>query len=123
MNCVRIVVLKSVVISHVYLFLEEFIGLGELHSIEEVRKIFINSDFFMRHGEAPLLKVVRKHFLNNKQDSCTNRHEEEWECRTEVGSILNGVRRKHGMSFFREIFPFVFEDLLIAEHPVAVKDQ
>lgn len=123
MNCVRIDVLESEVFSHVDLFPDEFICLGELNSIEEVGKVFVNLDVFLRHSEAPLLKVGRKDFLDDKQDSCTNGHEEEWECRTDVSSMCNTVLRKHGMSLLINIAPFVFEDLLIAQHPVAVKQQ
>jgi len=76
MDSVRIVVLESEVFSHIHLLLEEFISLGELNSIEEVWEVFVNTDGFMRHCEAPLLKVGRKDLLGNEQDSCTNGHEE-----------------------------------------------
>ena len=66
MNCVRIDVLESEVFSHVDLFLDEFICLGELNSIEEVGKVFVNLDVFLGHSEAPLLKVCRKDFLDDK---------------------------------------------------------
>lgn len=40
-----------------------------------------------------------------------------------MGGICNNVTRKHGMSLLINIAPCVFEDLLIAQHPVAVKQQ
>lgn len=123
MNCVRIVVLESEVFSHIYLLLKEFISLGELNSIEEVRKVLVNTDFLMLHCEAPFLKVAGKDLLDNEQDSCTNGHEEQWECRTNLGSIADGVLRKHGVSLLMNIAPFVMEDLFIAQHPVAVEEQ
>jgi len=87
MDSVRIVVLESEVFSHIHLLLEEFISLGELNSIEEVWEVLVNADGFMRHCEAPLLKVGRKDLLDKEQDSCTNGHEEQWECRTNLLSF------------------------------------
>lgn len=123
MNCVRIVMLESEIVSHVHLLLKKFIGLGKLNGSEEVREIFVNSDRFMRHREAPFLKVVLEDFLDDKQDSCTDGHEEEWECRTDLFSIKNVVLGKHGVSLLMNKAPCVFEDLLIAQHPVAVVQQ
>lgn len=42
LNCVRIVVLESEIVSHVLLLVHKNISLGELDSIEEVREVLVH---------------------------------------------------------------------------------
>lgn len=58
MNGVRVIVGEAEVVSHVFVLLDELIGLGELDGLEEVWKILINLDSLALEGETPLLQVL-----------------------------------------------------------------
>jgi len=58
LNCIRIIWFEAKVVLHVIIFKHKFIGLGKLHSFEEMRQVFIHFNFMISELEAPLLKFM-----------------------------------------------------------------
>ena len=118
----RILSFNTVVFHHVPVLQYDFICLRQLDGAEKVGQILVDDDVLGAHTESPALKLLGKYTLQDNDENRCESHDLNRGGPVDIDP-LNMMLSRHAVSIPLDEMPFVVENLLVAEHPVAVEKQ